>query len=72
MLCPWDQLREGTVEECQAAADGWTGKWSPEGQTVTLRIPIPAGYDYDSWLLLFSNVSGGEAVGPLYMTGSGE
>ncbi len=66
LLCPWDRLYPGPLEEAAAASDGWSDSWVLEGQTVTLHIPIPAGYE--SWMLVFANHSHGEAVGPVYLT----
>ena len=66
LICPWDQLYLGTLAEASAASDGWSDHWVLEGQTVTLHIPVPDGYE--DWMLTFANHSHGEAVGPLYLT----
>lgn len=66
LLCRWDGYYVGGLEEAQTASQWETeGDWVPDGNTYTLRFPLPAGYE--DWVLVFSNVSGGEPAGPVYL-----
>ena len=68
LLCRRDAYYPGSLEEASVAAAGdWVegSNWKPDGGTVTLRFPLPAGYE--DWIVVYSNVSDGEPVGPVYM-----